>query len=387
LKKNISAAIGAAFLMATSAIGPGFLTQTTVFTQQLLHSFAFIILLSVVIDIIAQITIWRTLTAENLRAQDLGNKFIPHLGTFLGILIAFGGLVFNIGNLAGAGIGLEALFGIPNAIGAILSVVLVLILLVSKNNLSFLDIFVNILGIIMVLILIYLASRTKLDVLPILKSSVNPKKIDFKAITTLVGGTVGGYITFAGAHRLIDAGLVGEEHLEKVTRSAYLGILVTAVIRFLLFFVTLGIVLTGISLKTDNPTASVFQFALGNIGLKVFGLMIWAASITSVLGATYTSISFLKTIHPKLEKNQKKIAILFSFISITIFLIFGKPVSLLLFAGYLNGFILPIGLVIVLLAPTKRLMTGKSIIPSLLKIAAWVIVFLMAYFAISSFLK
>lgn len=29
----------------------------------------------------------------------------------------------------------------------------------------------------------------------------------FPAILTLLGGTVGGYITFAGAHRLIDAGI------------------------------------------------------------------------------------------------------------------------------------------------------------------------------------
>ena len=32
--------------MATSAIGPGFLTQTTVFTQQLASKFGFVILLS-----------------------------------------------------------------------------------------------------------------------------------------------------------------------------------------------------------------------------------------------------------------------------------------------------------------------------------------------------
>lgn len=38
-KVNWSILTGAAFLMATSAIGPGFLTQTTVFTQSLGASF------------------------------------------------------------------------------------------------------------------------------------------------------------------------------------------------------------------------------------------------------------------------------------------------------------------------------------------------------------
>ena len=39
--------IAAAFLMATSAIGPGFLTQTAVFTNSLLASFGFVILISI----------------------------------------------------------------------------------------------------------------------------------------------------------------------------------------------------------------------------------------------------------------------------------------------------------------------------------------------------
>ena len=37
---------GAALLMATSAIGPGFLTQTAVFTSALRADFAFVILAS-----------------------------------------------------------------------------------------------------------------------------------------------------------------------------------------------------------------------------------------------------------------------------------------------------------------------------------------------------
>jgi Mn2+/Fe2+ NRAMP family transporter len=67
LKKQ-NAILGAAFLMATSAIGPGFLTQTTVFTQQLLASFGFVILLSILLDIGAQLNIWRILVVSSKRA-------------------------------------------------------------------------------------------------------------------------------------------------------------------------------------------------------------------------------------------------------------------------------------------------------------------------------
>src|SRR5512139_811621 len=104
-QKGLSSAIlGAAFLMATSAVGPGFLTQTTVFTKQLLASFGFVILLSVILDIFAQLNIWRVLTVSGKRGQDAANETVPGSGYVLAAMIVFGGLVFNIGNVAGAGL-------------------------------------------------------------------------------------------------------------------------------------------------------------------------------------------------------------------------------------------------------------------------------------------
>lgn len=66
--------IGAAFLMATSAIGPGFLTQTAVFTDKLKAAFAFAILCSIMIDIIVQMNIWRILGISGKRAQNVANE-------------------------------------------------------------------------------------------------------------------------------------------------------------------------------------------------------------------------------------------------------------------------------------------------------------------------
>ena len=64
-------------------------------------SFAFAILISIIIDIGAQINIWRVLVVTGLRGQEVSNKVMPGLGTLISILIAFGGLAFNIGNIAG----------------------------------------------------------------------------------------------------------------------------------------------------------------------------------------------------------------------------------------------------------------------------------------------
>src|SRR5712691_8951085 len=105
-----STLLGAAFLMATSAIGPGFLTQTVVFTERLGASFGFAILVSVLFDLGAQLNIWRIIIAARMPAQPLADGVLPGLGKTLAVLVAIGGFAFNIGNVAGAGLGLNALF-------------------------------------------------------------------------------------------------------------------------------------------------------------------------------------------------------------------------------------------------------------------------------------
>ena len=296
-----SAILGAAFLMATSAVGPGFLTQTTVFTKQLLASFGFVVLLSVILDIFAQLNIWRVLTVSGLRGQDVANRTLPGSGYLLAGLIAFGGLVFNIGNIAGAGLGLNVLSGLSVEVGAAISAAIAVAIFLVKEAGRAMDLFVKVLGLVMIVLILYVVYRSNPPLGEAFQKTLVPDQIDSRAIVTLVGGTVGGYITFAGAHRLIDAGIKGTEALPQVNRSAVTGILLTAVIRFLLFLAAFGVVSMGMVISDANPPASVFQLAAGNVGSMLFGIVMWAAAITSVVGASFTSVSFIKTFHPRME--------------------------------------------------------------------------------------
>ena len=78
-KKSGGALLGAAFLMATSAIGPGFLTQTAQFTGTHKGSFGFVILVSIILAAIAQMNIWRVLCVSGLRGQEVANNVLPGL--------------------------------------------------------------------------------------------------------------------------------------------------------------------------------------------------------------------------------------------------------------------------------------------------------------------
>lgn len=371
--------MGAAFLMATSAIGPGFLTQTARFTEELLASFGFIILISVLLDIGVQLNIWRVITVSNQRAQDLANKLLPGLGYFLAALIALGGIVFNIGNIAGCGLGLEVITGMDTRTGAIISCVFALLIFWYKEAGKMVDIIVKILGFLMIALTVYVAFVSQPPLAEAVHKTFLPDRIDVMKIVTLVGGTVGGYISFAGAHRLLDAGVSGKSSIKDVTRSAVSGILITSLMRFILFLAALGVVWHGVALGNQNPAGEVFKAAAGKAGYMFFGIVLWSAAITSVIGASYTSISFWKTFHPSIAKNEKIIISLFIICSTLIFTVSGNPVTLLILAGAFNGIILPIALGVILIIAAKPKMLDNYKHPVWLQVIGWVIVAVMTW--------
>ncbi|CDQ20491.1 Mn2+ and Fe2+ transporters of the NRAMP family [Halobacillus karajensis] len=379
--------LGAAFLMATSAIGPGFLTQTTHFTQQLAASFGFVILMSIIIDIGAQLNIWRIIAISEKPAQDIANSLLPGLGVFLSVLIVAGGLAFNIGNIAGAGLGTNVLFGISPEMGALFSGVVAVAVFLVREAGKVMDRFAQIAGFVMIGLTIFVMFSAQPPVGEAVTKTFIPDTIDFLAIITLVGGTVGGYITFAGGHRLLDAGVKGKEALPQVTKSSVSAIGIASIMRIFLFLASLGVVASGFTLNPDNPPASVFQAAAGNVGYKIFGIIMWAAAVTSVVGAAYTSVSFIRTFSKIINKYHKWFIVGFIVISTTVFVSVGEPVKVLIFVGSLNGLILPIALGVMLIAAYKQKIVGDYKHPLWLTIFGVIIVIAMSYMGVMSLIQ
>lgn len=376
--------LGAAFLMATSAIGPGFITQTTKFTAELKASFGFVILISVLMDIGAQLNIWRIVSISKLYAQDIANKVLPGTGYVLSVLIILGGIAFNIGNIAGAGLGLQVLTGCSVQTGAVISCVIAVIVFIVKEAGKAIDIFSKLLGFIMIGLTLYVAFQSHPPMAEAVMKTFVPDQINETIILTIVGGTVGGYISFAGAHRLLEAGIGGPENIKPVSTSAVSAILIASLMRILLFIAALGIVWQGIILSDENPAATVFESAAGQVGYKIFGLVLWSAAITSVVGSAFTSVTFAKLLHPIVTKKFREIIIAFIIFSTIFFLIVGQPVKVLIMAGAVNGLILPFALSIILLAAYRKAITGNYKHPYWLAIAGWIVVLAMTYMGIKA---
>lgn len=366
VKNRRASLISAIFLMATSAIGPGFITQTATFTVTLGNAFGFGILASIIIDFVVQQNIWRVVSLTKMYSSDIANATIPGSGYLLAILVIFGGLVFNIGNIAGAGLGLNALVGLDPKWGGAISALLSVYIFSSHKASHFIDRLMIGFGLLMIALTLFVLFAAHPPIGEALTQTVLPSRVDFASITTIVGGTVGGYISYAGAHRLLDKNMGGVQNIKPVSSAATRGIIVVGVMRYILFLAILGVVASGVTIDISsyaaNPASQAFQAALGQLGLRIFGLILWAAALTSIIGAAYTSMTFITPFKPSITPKQRQMATnIFIVSSLAIYLIMGKaPVALLVFAGGFNGLVLPLGLTIFIYIGWKRadLMAG-----------------------------
>jgi Mn2+/Fe2+ NRAMP family transporter len=381
--------LGAAFLMALSAVGPGFLTQTAVFTQTHKASFGFAILVVIIVDIIGQLNVWRIMGVSAMRGQDIANKVLKGSGYFLAFLVALGGLAFNIGNVGGSSLGLQALFGLDERWSILtvgLSGLIGAALFLSKNMLRTVDKFVKILGVVVILVIGIVMVQTAPPYAEVVAKTFMPDSYSALGmpILTLIGGTIGGYIIFSGGHRIIDAGMTGKENLSNINKSAVTGIGICSVVRILLFLAILGVVAKGGVLDPKNPAPSAFRLGAGEIGYRFFGIVMWAAGATSIVGAAYTSVSFLKTLFPVVKNYEKYFIIIFIVVSTAIMMILGGAARLLVLAGSLNGLILPLSLGLILCGAFRKDIVGDYKHPLVLTILGFLVVIATAYTGVTS---
>ncbi|WP_435748974.1 NRAMP family divalent metal transporter [Microbacterium sp. PMB16] len=387
-----SAVVGAIFLMATSAIGPGFITQTATFTATMGAAFAFAILISILVDIAVQLNVWRMITSSGKRAGELANSAIPFSGHLIALLVVIGGLAFNIGNIAGGGLGLNALLGIDAKIGGILTAALAIVIFLVKKAGPVMDVVLIVLGVGMIVMTVVVAIIAQPPIGEALRQTFVPDELNFATITTIVGGTVGGYITYSGAHRYLDSGHVGPDQAGPVMRAAANGILVTGIMRYVLFLAILGVVASGVVLDLSgqgaNPAGQAFGAVLGDAGLRIFGAIFWAAAISSVIGAAYTSATFLSTYAKKFTGGWplQLATVAFIVVSLIVYLSIGTaPAAILVFVGGFNGLILPIGLTVFMyIGWFRRDLLGTSKYPLWLLIAGTVVTALTWYMGIVS---
>ncbi|PSX12870.1 hypothetical protein C0W27_01330 [Photobacterium angustum] len=378
------AILSVAFLMATTSVGPGFLTQTAVFTNIYKIDMAFPVFASMFITFGIVMNLWRIVGVSGLRIQDIANRVAPGMGYVVGILLALGAVAFNFGNVSGAALGLNVLTGVDTTWGALFTGVVGCLLFVVHNASKRMDQMARYLGLFMIVLIAYVAMTSLPPMGETLKAAVIPTDINNLLLPTLtiVGGAVGGYYT--GAQRLVDVGLQGKENVGAIKKAAWAGISIAVVIRILLFLAVFGVIATGAVLETSNPAADAFRQGAGDVGYFIFGLVLFVASITSVVGNSYMAISLIKTLFPVVARNEKAWCVGFIIITSLGTVTMNMPILLLMLAGLINSIILPVVLAMVLAATRRKDIVGNYKHPMYLTVTGILIVVVMAAASLSN---
>ncbi|WP_297482621.1 divalent metal cation transporter [uncultured Photobacterium sp.] len=378
------AILSVAFLMATTSVGPGFLTQTAVFTNIYNIDMAFPVFASMFITFGIVMNLWRIVGVSGLRIQDIANKVAPGMGYIIGILLALGAVAFNFGNVSGSALGMNVLMGLDTTWGAIFTGIIGSLLFIIHNASKRMDQMARYLGLLMIVLIAYVALTNLPPFTPTVLAAVAPSDFSNLLLPTLtiVGGAVGGYYT--GAQRLIDVKLQGIENTKIVTKAAWAGISIAVIIRILLFCAVLGIITTGVTLDPANPAADAFRHGAGDIGYFIFGLVLFVASITSVVGNSYMAISLIKTLFPIVARNEKAWCVGFIIFTTLGTVLMNMPILLLMLAGLVNSVILPIVLATMLAATRQKKIVGDYKHPFYLSAIGVTIVIIMGLASLSN---
>nr|WP_086939556.1 NRAMP family divalent metal transporter [Thaumasiovibrio occultus] len=372
------AILSVAFLMATTSVGPGFLTQTAVFTNIYKIDMAFPVFASMFITFGIVMNLWRIVGVSGLRIQDIANRVAPGMGYVVGVLLALGAVAFNFGNVSGAALGIEVLTGVDTTWGALFTGVIGSLLFVVHNASKRMDQMARYLGFFMIVLIAYVAMTSLPPMGATMVAAVAPSDMGSLLLPTLtiVGGAVGGYYT--GAQRLVDIGLQGKTNIPSIKTAAWAGISIAVVIRILLFLAVFGVISAGAVLDAKNPAADAFRQGAGELGYFIFGLVLFVASITSVVGNSYMAISLIKTLFPVVARNEKAWCVAFIIVTSLGTVTMNMPILLLMLAGLVNSIILPIVLGMVLMATRRKDIIGEYKHPAYLTAIGVAIVVIMA---------
>ena len=383
-----SIVIGSALLAATTNVGPGFCTQTSLFSYQYLGGMLLAIILSAIFDSVMQTTTYRMCCFAGKEAQGIADDLKKGLGAFLSCIVIFGLCCFQLGNVGGIALGLRTLLNIQNtSVSVLLGGVCAIAVFAFKKFNNIIDMISKLLAVVMIVSIAIVAVMAKPSVSKIFETMGEVKKISLLyPVMTMVGAVSGGYASLIGPHRLLGRGIKGKEHWKtyRATLAGHLG--TVYLIRVLFFLACFGVVAHGMQIDTSDPARSIFQTGAGMFGYYLMGVVLFAAGVTTVIGAAVTLVSMIRNYFPKVAEKERETCIVFIAIATILMAVIGQPAAMLVAASSINGMVLPVLMVIMLIASrSKRVMGAEYHHPIVLTVIGVIMAVMFGYSAVTNF--
>ena len=377
--------IGPGVLVAAAFIGPGTVTACTLAGVGFGYALLWAMLLSIIATIVLQEMSARLgIVTQNGLADAIKNELKTPWIRFLLLsvvllAIVVGNAAYEAGNIGGATLGMEALFGTeysqyyPLIIGS-----LAFLLLFFGNYKALEKVFVT-LVLIMSLSFLLTAIITKPDIIALLKGLFVPStpKGSVLTIVALVGTTIVPYNLFLHAS-LVSEKWKSKAYLQTARKDTFISIALGGVVSMAIIVAASNI--PGKEIRNVLDLAQGLEPLYGNSATYFMGIGLFAAGITSAitapLAAAYVANSCFGW-----NVGLKDIKFRIIWISIlglgVFFLSFDiKPIDIIKFAQVANGILLPVIAVFLVWIVNKEAVMGEYRNTRLQNMMGWGIIIL-----------
>ncbi len=388
--------VGPGVLVAAAFIGPGTVTACTLAGVEFGYALLWAMLLSVLATIVLQEMSARLgiITQRGLAdviKTELKVSWIKN--TVIVIIlsaIVIGNAAYEAGNIGGATLGLEAIFGASYTVYYPWVIGVCAFVLLYIGSYKVLEKVLVSLVIIMSLSFLVTAIITKPDIVAILKGLLMPTvpKDGILTIIALVGTTVVPYNLF------LHASLVSEKwksvtDLKAVKRDTYLSIAIGGLVSMAIIIAATTI--KGGAVENVMDLAKSLQPLYGNAAKYFMGIGLFAAGVTSAvtapLAAAYVANSCFGW-KASLKDIRFKLVWMTILALGVVFMSFGiKPIEIIKFAQIANGILLPVIAIFLLWVVNRTAVMGKYKNSRLQNVFGFLIIALAIILGVKSILK
>ncbi|MEJ1221752.1 Nramp family divalent metal transporter [Sediminicola sp. 1XM1-17] len=388
--------IGPGVLVAAAFIGPGTVTACTLAGVQFGFSLLWAMLLSIIATIVLQEMSARLgiITQKGLADVIKDQIQIPLfrnlvIGIILGAIV-IGNTAYEGGNIGGATLGLEAIFGngynfyYPFVIGAIAFVLLYL------GNYKTLEKVLVTLVIVMSLSFLLTAIITKPNILEVLKGMLVPTMPENSVFTiiALVGTTVVPYNLFLHAS-LVSEKWKRKEDLKTARKDTYISIILGGMVSMAIIIAATTI--PGGDITSVLDLAKGLEPLYGNGARYFMGIGLFAAGITSAITAPLAAAYVVNSCfgwNAGLKDLRFKLVWMTIIVLGVLSLTFGiKPIEIIQFAQVTNGILLPVIAIFLLWVANKVALMGAFKNSAAQNVLAIFIILLVVVLGMKSILK
>ncbi len=388
--------IGPGVLVAAAFVGPGTVTACTIAGVQFGYSLLWAMLLSVIATIVLQEMSARLgiITQRGLAdviKSEIQNPVVKNIVIAIILsAIVVGNAAYEAGNVGGATLGLEAIFGseyvfmYPMIVGACA------FMLLNIGNYKILERVLVTLVLIMSLSFLVTAIITKPDVIEIFKGLLIPKvpKDGILTIIALVGTTVVPYNLFLHAS-LVSEKWKSKDDLKAVKRDTYISITIGGLVS--MSIIISAITITSEEVKNVMDLAKGLQPLYGAAAKYFMGIGLFAAGITSAITAPLAAAYVVNSCfgwNASLKQFKFKViwmlilglGVLFMSLNI-------KPIEVIRFAQIANGILLPVIAIFLLWVVNRAAVMGSHKNTKLQNVIGVIIILLAIVLGAKSILK